>query len=88
MLVVQLTRGHEDQPPNLVWLFVPWLMISLYISYYLAHSMTRYMMDDNLLFLESIKRSWIDLRYQLACIPVLGQFFTPDEDKTKNDDDR
>jgi hypothetical protein len=45
------------------------------------------MFDKKKMFLEAVKCTLIDLRFKLALIPVLGAWFTPDEDKTRNDDD-
>jgi hypothetical protein len=46
-----------------------------------------HMFDEDRMFLAAIKSTLSDLRLRLAFVPLIGYWFTPDEDKTHHDDD-
>jgi hypothetical protein len=87
LLLMIALRGHEDRLRSLAWITLPWLGFSLVASWVLAHSTAHYILDENHMFLEAVKRSWLDLRLKLAFVPLVGHLFTPDEDKTHHDHD-
>jgi hypothetical protein len=65
------------------WFFVtasPLLLLMWWVG---AHDL----IDENRMFLDSVKWSLYDLRLRLAFMPVIGWWFTPDEDLTHHDDD-
>jgi hypothetical protein len=46
-----------------------------------------YMFEENRMFLTAVKHTLYDLKLKLAFVPLIGWMFTPDEDKTRFDDD-
>ena len=60
---------------------------AFFASLWLSKTTARYLIVENLMFLDAVKRTWLDARLRLAFVPVIGLLFTPDEDKTKYDDD-
>jgi hypothetical protein len=78
---------RDNAHPALVWVLVPPILAWLVASWCLGKTMARYMVDENKSFLDAVKFTLCEFRFQSACLPVVGGLFTPDEDKTHYDDD-
>jgi hypothetical protein len=87
LLIIWLLHGPENTPSWLLWVTGSWGLVSFIAAWYLGQATTHYMVDENQMFLDSVKRALIDLRFKLVFVPIIGSWFTPDEDKTKPDDD-
>jgi hypothetical protein len=79
---------HELQA-NFGWLGCIGMLAWLLGSWWLGTTTSRYMFREKRMFLEAVKLTLCDLRFKLTYIRVrlLGAWFPPDEDKSKNDSD-
>jgi hypothetical protein len=87
LLLIRVLPDQDGRLYSLGWIAVPWVVVSIVMSWMLGNGMAHYMIDEHEMFVASAKRSWYDIRFKLAFIPVVGGLFTPDEDKTKPDED-
>jgi hypothetical protein len=87
LLIMWLLHGPEHAPSLVAWITASWGLVAFIAGWYLGHATTHYMVDENQMFLDSVKHALIDLRFKLVFVPIIGSWFTPDEDKTKPDDD-
>jgi len=87
LLMVWLFQTHENLRAYLGWLGFLIILFWFFGSLWLSMTTSRHMDVENQLFLEALKHTLSDLRFKLAFIPLLGAWFAPDEDKTRNDDD-
>ncbi len=69
------------------WLAVPLVLGWLVGALWLAMKTVHYMFDEKYMFLAAVRYTLNDLRCKLAFVPLVGHFFTPDEDKTHYDED-
>ena len=86
-LVNWLLKGHEKLESAAIWVLGPLYIAGGVTAWWLGGTMANYMTEENLMFLDSVKRSLLDLKLKLAFVPIIGAFLTPDEDKTKPDDE-
>ena len=56
-------------------------------SWWLSNNTAQHLIVERLLFVDAMKQTWSDSRLRLAFVPFIGPLFTPDEDKTKYDDE-
>ena len=82
-----LLEGNEKLHSAARWVSVPFGLVGFVVSWYLGGTTASYMLEENLTLVASVKRALLDLKLKLAFVPIIGAFFTPDEDKTKPDDD-
>jgi hypothetical protein len=87
LLTAWLFYTHENLVTNWGWLGFLIILGWFLGSWWLEMTTSHYVFDEKKMFLEAVKQTLSDLRFKLAFIPVLGAWFVPDEDKTKNDDD-
>jgi len=87
LLVMRLLRDHEKLQSELVWLTAPLGVACLLGSWWLGATTAHYLFDENRMFVDSVKRTLYDLRLRLAFVPIIGWWFTPDEDMTHHDED-
>ena len=87
LLATWLLRDHEKLKSQLLWLTAPLGLACLLGSWWLGATTTHYLVDENRMFLDSIRRTLYDLRLRLAFVPIIGWWFAPDEDMTHHDDD-
>ena len=80
-------QGHEKVNSTVGWVMVPMGLVCLLASLWLGKTTAHYMVDENQMFLDAIKRTLWDARLRMAFVPVVGWWFIPGEDKTKPDGD-
>jgi len=86
-LLVWLRHSHPHLESAVSWLGVPYALVWIFGSIWLAMTTAHHMFEENQMFLAAVKHTLYDLRFRLAFVPLIGWWFTPDEDKTKHDDD-
>ena len=87
LLMAQFFNDHEDLRADFGWIGFIVVLASLFGSWWLGMTTSRYMFDEKRMFLEALKLTLSDLRFKLAHILALRAWFAPDEDKSKHDDD-
>ena len=87
LLLMWLAGDHEKLRSALIWVTAPLALVCLLASWWLGGTMAHHLVDENRMFLDSIKWSLYDLRLHLAFVPVIGWWLAPDEDLTHHDDD-
>ncbi len=87
LFLMWLRHFHEEYSNLVSWLGVPLVLAWLLGSVWLAMTTIHHMFDEKHLFLSAVKYTLSDLRCKLAFVPIVGHFFTPDEDKTHYDDE-
>ena len=85
-----LMRFTDDpnKPKSIVTTIIAIYALGAFVaSWWLSNATARHLIDEQLMFLDALKQTWFDARLRLAFFPVIGPLFTPDEDKTRYDDD-
>src|SRR5205823_9742597 len=82
LLLSWFIRQHEDLRSTLSWVIGCWGLLSLFGSLWLGQTTAHYMVEENQLLLTAVKRTLYDVRLRLAFVPIIGCWFTPDEDNT------
>ena len=87
LLIAWFFQAHENLRAELgclgILIILAWFLGSLWLSL----TTSRHMFVENKAFLEAVKHTLSDLRFKLVFIPLLGAWFEPDEDKTRNNDE-
>jgi hypothetical protein len=78
---------RESHPEFGAWIGVPLGLGWIFGSYWLGGTTAHHLYEENRMFVAAIKHTIYDLKLRLSFVPLLGMWFTPDEDKTKYDDD-
>jgi hypothetical protein len=87
LLLAWLQHYREEKESWLAGVAALWALACLVGSWWLGETTARYIVEENQMFLDAVKRTLYDLRLRLAFIPIIGLWFTPDEDKTHYDED-
>ena len=87
LLLAWLFESHPDLRSELSWLGLLLALAWIFGSWWLGQTTAYHMFDENRMFLAAVRHTLYDLRLRLAFVPLVGWWFTPDEDKTKHDDD-
>jgi hypothetical protein len=87
LLLMWWVGDREKLRSALIWVTAPLGLACLVASWWLGGRTAHDLIDENRMFLDSVKWSLYDLRLRLAFMPVIGWWFTPDEDLTHHDDD-
>lgn len=87
LLLLWLVRDHGQLASALRWITAPLGFVFFIGSWWLGLTTAHYMVDENQMFLDSVRRTLSDLRLRLAFIPIVGWWFTPDENMSDLRDD-
>jgi hypothetical protein len=87
LLLIWLEGTHKAYARVVPWVGFPLFLAWLPGGFWLAMTTARHMFVENRLFLTAVRYTLSDLRLMLACMPIIGGLFMPDEDKTHNQDD-
>jgi hypothetical protein len=86
-----LFRKFVDSHPSIEWVFpcvaIPFGLVGVIAMYWFTHSIAHYMCSENRMFLDAVKLTFSNFKFNLSFVPLIGSLFTPDEDKTKPDMD-
>src|SRR6266567_1930716 len=79
----RLASALEAGPQQnlLAWAIRLSLLLMLFCLYWLAKRMSYHMTIEQKPFRRGVKEVLLDARLQLAFLPLVGQWFTPEEDK-------
>ena len=86
---VWLIKQMDDTPYLTVFVWVLRLILLLLFVgiYYVSTNMARHIFEEDRLFFEAFKISWIELWFSLAWLPVVGHFFERERDPRKEFED-
>jgi hypothetical protein len=87
LLLLWLVGDREELRSKLMWFTAPLTLVCFVASWWLGATTAHHLVDENRMFLDSVRWSLYDLRLRLAFVPVIGWWFTLDEDLTHHDDD-
>ena len=69
------------------WIALPLGLVWLVGSWWFGGTTAHHMLDEKKTIAEAIKDTLFDMRLNLAFLPLIGSWFTPEEDKRNWEDD-